>query len=104
MAKARTVWKWRDKEFGTRRELIAHLKQRAEEAIKGQPVDEVRGRDRQIHSVRVKVQVLLGPWPSRQRQAARTTAVAEPKSRKRVPPLKPLDLTDADAEGAKYYS
>jgi hypothetical protein len=94
MAKAKTTWKWRDIEFNTKKELFAHLAQTARSAVQGMPVDEVTGQGRQLHSVRIKVQVSLGGWPPpppRKLPTARTASRAS-KPGKVVTPLEPVRL------------
>lgn len=90
MAKSKTIWQWRGTTFSSKKELLAHLAQRAREAaqgVLGPPVDEVRGDDRRVYSVRFKVQVSLGAWPPRNR-AARSPADAgdTPGRRQRLKP------------------
>lgn len=44
MAKAKTVWIWRNRRFGSKEELLAHLHERAKESVKevpSPPVEEV---------------------------------------------------------------
>lgn len=87
-AKSNTIWQWRGIEFKSRKALLTHLTQRAREAaqgVLGPPVYEVRGEDRRVQSVRVKVQVSLGAWPPRHRKAPSLSGAAATAGKRRRP-------------------
>lgn len=107
MAKSKTVWEWRGKTFGSKEQLLKHLRERARAAVDpviGPPAKEVSGRDRCSHWPRVKVIVSLGARPRRARRepsasAPAPQAVARPKARSPKPPSK----AGIDREVAKYF-
>lgn len=104
MAKSKTIWEWRGSTFSSKKEVLAHLAQRAREAVEGvlgPPVAEVRGDDRQTYSVKLKVQVSLGVWPPRRRKLPSPAAASAATGKRQR--LKPLSKAAVRKDLDEYF-
>ena len=104
MAKSKTIWKWRNQTFESKKELLTYLRQRTRESVKdvlGPPADEVRGQDFKSHSVNIKIRVSLGVWPPRNKKAV-APAVVVPAGGKRKKPEQSSNAA-VDKEHKKYF-